>query len=89
MRWKNTVGRVALELMFGDLVEWENNSGTVNLTALARRINVRPVRLVEYLEEMKSLGYLSKLSINYKTITFRFRTTKWSERKADATGWRR
>lgn len=89
LRWKNTVGRVALELLFGDLVEWEGNVGRTDLTALARRTNLRPCRLVEYLEEMKTLGYLSRLDIHYKTIIFKFKTTKWSEKKTDATGWRR
>ena len=78
LRWKNVCGRIALELMFGDLVEWDGAVGTVNTTKLARKINVRPVRLVEYMEELHELGYLAKLDISYRTITFKFINTKWA-----------
>lgn len=87
LRWKNVCGRIALELMFGDLVEWDGTTGTVNMTQLARKISVRPVRLVGYLEELKELGYLSKLDISYRTITFKFINTKWATERP-VSAWR-
>ncbi len=77
LRWKNTAGRVLLELMWSELVTWDGERGTVNLTKLARRTNVRPVRLVEYLRELNALGYLTTLEISYKTINFTFRKPGW------------
>ena len=78
MRWKSVLGRIVLELMWSELVTWEGELGTVNLTKLARRTNVRPVRLVEYLKELKDLGYLTHLELSYKTVHFTFRKPGWS-----------
>jgi len=88
-RWKNTAGRLALELLFGDLVKWDEREGTVDLTPLARRIQVRPVRLVEYLRELHDLGYLESLTLNYKTIKFKFRKVGHLDMVSDATPMRR
>ena len=88
MRWKPVCGRLMVELMWGDLVTWESRQGTVNMTKLARKIRVRPVRLVEYLEELKLLGYLEALSINYKTINFKFKNPGWNKvRTVTASRW--
>ena len=84
-RWKNVCGRIALELLFGDLVQWEGKKGTVSLSSLARKIHVRPVRLVEYLEELHQLGYLQQLDIQYKTATFVFRSVGALDMVSDAT----
>ena len=88
MRWKPVFGRLMIELMWGDLVTWDRQHGTVNMTRLSRKIRVRPIRLVDYLEELKLLGYLDDLSINYKTIKFKFRNPGWSKTRAvTASRW--
>lgn len=84
-RWKNVCGRIALELLFGDLVTWKDDLGQVSISALARRIHVRPVRLVEYMEELKLLGYFTHINIQYKTIEFKFRKVGALQLKADAS----
>lgn len=90
MRWKPTYGRILIELMWGDSTVWKTGTGTVNLTKLSRKIRVRPVRLVEYLKELKTLGYFETLSLDYKTITFKLKTPEWATvtRNTAASRWR-
>lgn len=79
-RWKNVNGRILVELMYGDTVSWTDTQGSVTTTKLARKINIRPVRLVEYLHELKQLGYLQSLHINYRNITFTLKRPNWADK---------
>lgn len=72
-RYKNTIGRIVVELMYGEIVTWTGDRGTTTTTALARKMHTRPIRLVETLQDMARLGYFTELDINYKTITFKLR----------------
>ena len=46
------------------------NTVTVKLTGLARKIHVRPIRVVEALEWMERTGWISNINHGYREVTF-------------------
>ena len=87
MRTKPNYSKILMELSWGREVKWDKSLGTVNLTRLSRKLRIRPVLLISYLQELKALGYLTHLHINYKTIQLKLRVPEWNKPAVTISQW--
>jgi len=69
-KYKNRVGRILFELLYGSVFEEARGlSRTVSLQKLSRHLQYSQPDIVGYLEYMKGADLLTDLTINYKTIS--------------------
>ena len=69
-KYKNRVGRILFELLYGSVFEEARGlSRTISLQKLSRHLQYSQPDIVGYLEYMKGADLLTDLTINYKTIS--------------------
>ena len=84
MRYRPSAGRLIVELFYGDEEFLERNNGTItlNVSKLARKLHVRPVRLCETLDWLSAYGIVTDLEYTRKTATLTLRQPDWVQPKA-------
>ena len=82
MRYRPSAGRLIVELFYGS-EHLERKSGviTLDVSKMARKLHVRPVRLVETLEWMQSYGIILDLSFSRKKARLVLKEPQWKTRK--------
>ena len=83
-RFKNTVGRLLFELLYGSSFESSKGlSRTFKVPVMAKQCNVRASHLVKILKFSKDAGLLDKLEIDYKTVNVTLAAPVGIKKKAE------
>ena len=82
MRYRPSAGRLILELFYGsDHITRDNGTILLNISKMARKLHVRPVRLCETLEWMERYGTILDLTLGRKDARLTLVEPEWKKRK--------
>ena len=82
MRYRPSAGRLILELFYGsDHITRDNGTITLQVSKMARKLHVRPVRLVETLEWMEKYGIILDLMFSRKNARLTLKEPRWKTQK--------
>ena len=71
-RYRNTVGRVVVELLYGSTFESSKGlSRVISLSDFSKRCNIRIDNLIEILEFMETVDMVDSLVVSRKTATIK------------------
>jgi len=80
MRYRPSAGRLIIELFYGsDHIERSRDNITLQVSGLARKLHVRPQRLVDLLEWMERYGLITHLMFNRKAARLKLRAPEGEE----------
>ncbi len=71
MRYRPNGGRLILEMLYGNEPSIVRDAGTIqiDISQLARKLHLRPIRLCEALEWLRSRDILAELTLGRKYAT--------------------
>jgi len=79
IRYRPSAGRLIVELFYGnDHITREDGVITVNISLMARKLHVRPIRLCESLEWMQRYGIINDLTLGRKYATMNITKPEWA-----------
>jgi len=82
MRYRPSAGRLIVELFYGsEHLERQSGTITLDISKMARKLHVRPVRLVETLEWLVKYGVITDLMFSRKAAKMALREPQWKKRK--------
>jgi hypothetical protein len=70
MRYRPSAGRLLIEIFYGTEFIRRDSMVHINISKMARKLHVRPVRLCETLEWLARYGMINDLSLYRKEASF-------------------
>ncbi len=79
MRYRPSAGRLIVELFYSQDPSITRDNGVIhiNMSMMARKLHVRPSRLLDTLEWMEKYGIITDLMVNRKNAKLSIREPEW------------